>query len=204
MTSDAIALVTASIAAPCEKTAYSAGKAFRELLISEIPRLRVFAASLSGSIQLADDLVQDTLLKAWSHAASFHEGTSIRAWLFTILRNTYFSAYRKRGREVQDTDGMFSQNVAVSGGQEGSLDLADFRVALAKLPEEQREVLIMVGASGMSYQETAEICGIAIGTVKSRVNRARVKLAELLGMSGVDDMPADKSVLAVINRSATP
>jgi RNA polymerase sigma-70 factor, ECF subfamily len=126
--------------------------------------------------------VQDTLLKAWSHSSSFAEGTNIRAWLFTILRNTYYSMYRKRGREVQDTDGIYASRVAVPADQDGALDLADLRIALGKLPEEQREVLIMVGATGLSYEEAAVVCGVAIGTVKSRVNRGRARLAELLGI----------------------
>jgi RNA polymerase sigma-70 factor, ECF subfamily len=160
---------------------------FKELLVAEIPNLRAFGASLSGSMHLADDLVQDTLLKAWSHSGSFMEGTNIRAWLFTILRNTYYSMYRKRGREVQDTDGIYSSRVAVPADQDGFLDLADLRTALGKLPEEQREVLIMVGATGLSYEETAVVCGVAVGTVKSRVNRGRNRLAELLGMHRFDD-----------------
>jgi RNA polymerase sigma-70 factor, ECF subfamily len=175
---------------------------FREKMVAEIPSLRAFAASLSGSIQQADDLVQDTLLKAWSHADSFTQGTNIRAWLFTILRNTYYSLYRRRGREVQDTDGMYSSKVAVSGGQESAIDLADFRTALAKLPEEQREVLIMVGATGLSYEETAAICGVAVGTIKSRVNRARVKLAELLGINSAEDIGPDRTSLAVFQPGA--
>ncbi len=97
----------------------------------------------------------------------------MRAWLFTILRNTYFSIQRKRGREVQDSAGMHAERMGVAPSQEGVVDLADFRRALAKLSEEQREVLIMVGVSGISYEEAAEICGVAVGTVKSRVNRAR-------------------------------
>ncbi len=172
---------------------------FRERLIAEIPNLRAFATSLSGSIQSADDLVQDTLLKAWGHADSFVEGTNLRAWLFTILRNTYYSLYRRRGREVQDTDGIYSGSVAVPAGQDSALDLADFRLALAKLPEEQREVLIMVGATGLSYEETAEICGVAVGTIKSRVNRARTKLAELLGMTNSSDIGPDRNSLAVVH-----
>jgi RNA polymerase sigma-70 factor, ECF subfamily len=180
-----------------------ASSSFRQLLIKEIPNLRAFATSLSGSVQQSDDLVQDTLLKAWGHADSFREGTNIRAWLFTILRNTYYSLYRRRGREVQDTDGLYSSKVAVSGGQDSAIDLADFRLALAKLPEEQREVLIMVGATGLSYEETAEICGVAVGTIKSRVNRARKKLAEMLGMVGVHDIGPDAHSLAVIRTSGS-
>lgn len=171
---------------------------FRDGLVAEIPNLRAFAASLSGSMQLADDLVQDTLLKAWSNAEKFEPGTSLRAWLFTILRNTYFSLYRKRGREIQDTDGAYTERLSTQGNQESHLDLADFRKALATLPDEQREVLIMVGASGLSYEETAEICGVAVGTVKSRVNRARAKLAELLQIHGADDFGPDRRTAAAL------
>lgn len=174
---------------------------FRDLMVAEIPSLRAFAASLSGSMQQADDLVQDTLLKAWGHASSFTEGTNIRAWLFTILRNTYYSIYRRRGREVQDTDGIYSERVAVPPAQESALDLADFRIALAKLPQEQREVLIMVGATGLSYEETAEICGVAVGTIKSRVNRGRNKLAELLGINGAHDIGPDRNAIGVVQQS---
>ncbi len=171
---------------------------FRDSLLKEIPNLRAFAASVSGSIQLADDLVQDTLVKAWANSDKFQEGTSIRAWLFTILRNTYYSLYRKRGREVQDSDGIYAERLASHGAQEGHMDFVDFRKALAQLPEEQREVLIMVGASGLSYEEAADICGVAIGTIKSRVNRARVKLAEILQISSVDDIGPDRRSVAAL------
>ena len=171
---------------------------FRDSLLKEIPNLRAFAASVSGSIQTADDLVQDTLVKAWANSEKFEEGTSMRAWLFTILRNTFYSLYRKRGREVQDSDGIYAERLATHGAQEGHMDLADFRRALAQLPEEQREVLIMVGASGLSYEEAAEICGVAIGTIKSRVNRARVKLADMLQISNVDDIGPDRRSAAVL------
>lgn len=175
--------------------------AFREGLIAELPNLRAFAVSLCRSPEKADDLVQDTLLKAWGNSEKFQPGTSLRAWLFTILRNTYYSLYRKRGREVQDHDGTYAQRLAVSGEQESALALADFREALGKLSEEHREALILVGASGLSYEEAAEICGVAIGTVKSRVNRARARLAELLGISGVDDLGPDRRTQAVVDRS---
>jgi len=173
---------------------------FKNGLIREIPNLRAFAASLSGSMQLADDLVQDTLLKAWGNSDKFEPGTSLRAWLFTILRNTYYSLYRKRGREVQDSEGTYAERMATHGNQESHLDLADFRKALAKLPEEQREVLIMVGATGLSYEEAAEICGVAIGTIKSRVNRARTKLAELLHIGSVDDLGPGRTNAAAMQR----
>lgn len=181
----------------------AAEPSFRDLMIREIPGLRAFAATLSGSLQTADDLVQDTLLKAWGAAESFRPGTNMRAWLFVILRNTYFSIYRRRGREVQDSDGVFSARLSVQGAQDSTMDLADFRAALAKLPEEQREVLIMVGASGLSYEETAEICGVAVGTVKSRVNRARARLAELLGITGADDFAGDRHIEAVVRQGGS-
>jgi RNA polymerase sigma-70 factor (ECF subfamily) len=160
---------------------------FRDDLIAEMKNLRAFAISLSGSVPVADDLVQETLLRAWSKSDKFQPGTSLRAWLFTILRNIYYSNYRKRSREVQDSEGLYARRVAVPGDQESHLDLEDFRAALAKLPPEQREVLTLVGASGLSYEEAAEICQVEIGTIKSRLSRARAKLVELLGL---DEKPS--------------
>jgi RNA polymerase sigma-70 factor, ECF subfamily len=177
------------------------GGGFREQMIAEIPSLRAFAMSLCGTMHQADDLVQDALLKAWGNASSFQEGTNLRAWLFTILRNTFYSLHRKRGREVQDVDGEHAARVAVAPAQEGMMDLADFRKALAQLPAEQREVLIMVGATGLSYEEAAEICGVAVGTIKSRVNRARVRLGEILGIGGVEEIGPDRRSLSVLQGS---
>jgi len=192
--------MSASDSHPRAERTEAEARDFKEGLIREIPNLRAFAASLSGSMQLADDLVQDTLLKAWGNSDKFEPGTSLRAWLFTILRNTYYSLYRKRGREVQDSEGTYAERMATHGNQESHLDLADFRKALAKLPEEQREVLIMVGATGLSYEEAADICGVAIGTIKSRVNRARTKLAELLSIGSVDDLGPDRTSAAAMQR----
>lgn len=172
--------------------------AFREALIREMPGLRAFAVSLAGSFHQADDLLQDTLLKAWSSADSFTPGTNMRAWLFTILRNTYYSLYRRRGREVQDTDGVYSGRVATPPNQDGALDLADFQAALSKLPPEHRDVLLMVGASGFSYEEAAQICGVAVGTIKSRLNRARARLAELLGIKDAGDLGEGGQYEAVV------
>lgn len=172
--------------------------AFREALIREMPGLRAFAVSLAGSFHQADDLLQDTLLKAWSSADSFTPGTNMRAWLFTILRNTYYSLYRRRGREVQDTDGVYSGRVATPPNQDGALDLADFQAALSKLPPEHRDVLLMVGASGFSYEEAAQICGVAVGTIKSRLNRARARLAELLGIKDASDLAEGGQYEAVV------
>jgi len=165
-----------------EARAESPANSFKDDLVAEIPGLRAFATSLCGSVTVADDLLQDTLLKAWSNASKFQPGTSLRAWLFTILRNSYYSQYRRRVREIQDSDGVYARGIAVAGDQESHLDLADFRKALANLPPEQREVLTLVGASGLTYEEAAAICGVEVGTIKSRLSRARSRLTVLLGL----------------------
>jgi RNA polymerase sigma-70 factor (ECF subfamily) len=171
---------------------------FRDHLIGAIPKLRAFALSLASHSDYADDLVQETLMKAWNYQNSFKAGTNIKAWLFTILRNEYFSQLRKRKREVEDADGDYASNVMTSGGQESQLDMADLRIALQQLPDDQREAVVLVGASGFSYQEVAEICQVPVGTIKSRVNRARNKLAILLG----NEAPA--SVMPATHGSAAP
>jgi RNA polymerase sigma-70 factor, ECF subfamily len=156
-------------------------------LLAVIPNLRAFAVSLCGNLDRADDLVQETLVKAWSNIDSFVEGTNLRAWLFTILRNIYYSEYRKRRREVADPDGAFAAKLATAPAQSGHMDMLDFRAALQHLPSDQREALILIGASGLSYEEAAGVCGCAIGTMKSRVNRARSRLAEMLSItSGIE------------------
>jgi RNA polymerase sigma-70 factor, ECF subfamily len=151
-------------------------------LLAAIPNLRAFAVSLCGNLDHADDLVQETLVKAWSNLGSFAEGSNLRAWLFTILRNIYYSEYRKRRREIADPDGAFAANLSTPPAQSGHMDLLDFRAALFELPSDQREALILIGASGLSYDEAAGICGCAVGTMKSRVNRARNRLAERLSL----------------------
>ena len=153
---------------------------FRDDLLASVPSLRAFGLSLTSRGDRADDLVQETLMKAWKYHESYAAGTNMRAWLYTILRNEFYSQLRKRKREVEDADGLYSGKVFVPPEQQGHLDLADFTVALAKLPDDQREAIVLVGASGFSYEEAAEICGCAVGTIKSRVNRARNRLAELL------------------------
>jgi RNA polymerase sigma-70 factor, ECF subfamily len=157
----------------------SANAKLKADLIASIPRLRAFGVSLCGNADSAD-LVQETLVKAWAHLGSFVEGSNLMAWLFTILRNAYFSQYRKRRREVPDTDGVFSGRLAAAPGQTAHMELLDVRIALAQLPADQREALILIGGAGHSYEEAAMICGCAIGTIKSRVNRARRRLTELL------------------------
>ena len=154
----------------------------RDALIAEMGNLRAFGVSLCGDRERADDLVQETLFKAWNHLDSFREGTNLKAWLFTILRNTYFSERRKRRREVEDADGGYAARLSTQPEQHGHMDMQDFRAVLVRLPDDQREALILVGAAGFSYEEAAEICGCAVGTIKSRVNRARNRLGDMLGL----------------------
>lgn len=158
------------------------GATFKDDLLAAIPAMRAFAISLSGNQDRADDLVQETLMKAWANMASFDAGTNLRAWLFAILRNIFFSQYRKRRREVEDADGHFAAGLSTPPEQNGHMEFADFRLALQKLPADQREALTLVGATGLSYEEAAEVCGCAVGTIKSRVSRARGRLVELLGL----------------------
>lgn len=154
---------------------------FEDALVAAIPHLRAFARSFANDPARADDLVQETLVKAWNSRESFAPGTNFRAWLFTILRNVYFSQHRKLRREVDDPDDQYQNSLSALPEQHGHLDLEDFRTALKTLPSDQREALLLVGAEGFSYEEAAEICGCAVGTIKSRVNRARTRLIELLG-----------------------
>src|SRR5580698_8532655 len=170
---------------------------FKDDLLAEIRNLRAFAISLSGSVSLADDLVQEALLRAWANSEKFQPGTSLRAWLFTILRNIYYSNYRKRSREVQDSDGFYARRLTIPGDQESHLDLEDFRNALTKRPAEQREVLTLIGASGLSYEEAAVVCQVGIGTIKSRLSRARAKLVELLQLDDVSELTAERKKVPV-------
>jgi RNA polymerase sigma-70 factor, ECF subfamily len=157
-------------------------------LISVIPNLRAFAISLCGNPDRADDLVQETLVKAWGNLDSFVEGTNLPAWLFTILRNFYYSEYRKRRREVPDPDGAIATKLATAPAQNSHMDLRDLHAALQQLPNDQREALILIGVSGLAYEEAAEICGCAVGTMKSRVNRARTRLANLLSIHAPSEL----------------
>jgi RNA polymerase sigma-70 factor (ECF subfamily) len=173
---------------------------FHDGLLDAVPLLRAFAFSLVGARQhdRADDLVQETILKAWAHRASFQLGTNLNAWLHTILRNEFYSQMRRKKREVEDGDGVYASRLASMPEQYGHLDTADMQAALDQLPDEQREAVLLVAASGFSYEETAEICGVAVGTIKSRVNRARAKLAEILEITGDTDYSPDAKHWAAI------
>jgi len=170
----------------------------KEAMLSAVPSLRAFAISLSGNIDRADDLVQETLLRAIANIDSFQPGTNMSAWMFTILRNLFRSEYRKRRREVEDTDGSYAESLKSHPEQHSRLEFQEFRTALAKLPPDQREALILVGASGFSYEEAAAICDCAVGTIKSRVNRARTRLADLLAIEGAEDFGPDQSTRAIL------
>ncbi|WP_299815851.1 sigma-70 family RNA polymerase sigma factor [uncultured Roseibium sp.] len=167
---------------------------FKEDLVASIPRLRAFARSISGNRDRADDLVQETLAKAIANKDKFTEGTNLTAWLITILRNQYYSVGRKMQREVADPDGEHAASLESKPQQNGHLEMRDFLSALQVLPDDQREALILIGASGFSYEEAAEILGVKIGTVKSRVSRARLRLEDL--MSGVERFERSEVAIA--------
>ncbi|MEL7466174.1 MAG: sigma-70 family RNA polymerase sigma factor [Pseudomonadota bacterium] len=154
---------------------------FKDGLIETMPAVRGFARTFERDPARADDLVQETMVKAWSNQSSFQEGTNLKAWLFTILRNIYISDFRKRRREVEDADGGLTESLAEKGRQEGHMAMLDLKSALAELAPDQREALVMIGGAGLSYDEAAEIVGVAPGTIKSRVSRARAELSVLMG-----------------------
>lgn len=156
-------------------------------MIALLPNLRAFARSLSGSADKADDLVQEALIRAWSNRSSFVPGTNLKAWMFTILRNAFISEKRKRRQEVEDATGALAERLSVHGEQSGHMDMVDFAKALEQLSDDQREAVILIGAEGFSYEEAAAMCGCPVGTMKSRVNRARARLGELLGVEGAAD-----------------
>ena len=170
----------------------------KESILAAVPRLRAFAVSLCGNVDRADDLVQETLLRALANIDSFRPGTNLTAWLFTILRNHFRSEYRKRRREVEDIDGRHTESLRAQPEQMGRIELNEFKVALARLPPDQREALILVGASGFSYEEAAEICGCAVGTIKSRLSRARSHLATILEVKGTEDFGPDAPTRGIL------
>jgi RNA polymerase sigma-70 factor, ECF subfamily len=159
---------------------------WRDDIIALVPPLRAFAWSLSHNSADADDLVQETLIKAWANRDKFQPGTNLRAWLFTILRNTYYTAVAKKRREVADEDGKHAATLSSPPTQDWSVAIRSLQAALQRLPNEHREALVLVGAAGLTYEEAAEICGCALGTIKSRVNRARAKLMKIMDAEGVD------------------
>jgi RNA polymerase sigma-70 factor (ECF subfamily) len=174
----------------------------RDSLLEAIPHLRAFAISLTGNGDQADDLVQEAIVRGLSNLDKFEAGTNLQAWLFTILRNQFYTLKRRKRREVADPDGMMAGSLSTLPEQHGSLDLRDLAMALAQLPPEQREVLLFAGAEGLKYEEIAQICGAKIGTIKSRMNRARARLAELLQLQN-EDLGPDPVLRAVISAEGT-
>lgn len=153
---------------------------FREDLVAAIPMLRGFARSLSGNRDRADDLVQETLAKAISNRDKYRQGTNLHAWLVTILRNQYYSEGRRRWREISDAEGTHAAKLTATPGHDSQLEMREFLAAMQVLPPDQREALILVGAGGMAYEEAAHVCQVAVGTIKSRVSRARKALEVIL------------------------
>ena len=165
---------------PKPRDTTDADSQFKADLLDLIPFLRAFARSLCGNQEMADDLAQETLVKAWQARNMFAPGTNLKAWLFTILRNQFYSDRRRAWRQAP-----WDQDAAerIPGGSEDqvhSAELSDTVRALKHLSDEQREALILVGAGGFSYEDAAAICKCAVGTVKSRVARARKTLIEIL------------------------
>src|SRR5258707_7117825 len=157
------------------------------------------SAQLCGNVDPADDLMEDALLRAMATIDSSQRGTNMPAWLFTILRNLFRSECRKRRREVEDTDGTYADSLKSHPEQHSRLEFDEFRAALAKLPPHQREALILVGASGFSCEEAAAICDCAVGTIKSRVHRARIRLSKLLSINGADDHGPDHTTRGILS-----
>jgi RNA polymerase sigma-70 factor, ECF subfamily len=170
----------------------------RSGLLAAIPSLRAFAMALTNDLSRADDLVQETILRAWQNQDRFEPGSNLGAWLFTILRNLFYSHLRRMKREVADSDGSYAAQLRTAPDQEASVIVKDMWRALGELPPDQREALLLVGAEGMSYDEAARICGVAVGTIKSRVNRARRRLAEHLEIEDARELGADRVVLAAL------
>jgi RNA polymerase sigma-70 factor (ECF subfamily) len=164
--------------------------AIRDAMVAAIPHLRRFALSLSGA-QHADDLVQQTLLLACSKIRLLDSRIQLLPWLMTILRNHFYSECRKRRREVEDVDGTYANTLVTGPDQVAHAEHQDLRAALSSLPNEMRDALIAVGWSGLSYEQAARACDCPVGTIRSRVHRARERLAALLNIEG----PADLALL---------
>jgi RNA polymerase sigma-70 factor (ECF subfamily) len=163
---------------------------FKSDLIALIPQMRAFARTLCGDRTQAEDLAQDTLLRAWNSRGSFQPGTNLKAWTFMILRNQFYSDKRRSWRSTPLDPETAERTLVATTNPIATLELDEVRRALAMLPDDQREALIMIGAGGLSYEEVSEICGVAVGTIKSRVSRARDRLALILteGAYGADEI----------------
>ena len=180
---------------------------FKRELTEVVPHLRAFARGLCGRPDMADDLVQETMLKAWAAQDRFEPGTSMRAWTFVILRNAYLTDMRRNRFRGEYDEGVAERILTAPAGQEEPIHLSDMHRALLTLPPERREALLLVGAGGFSYEEAAEICGCAIGTIKSRVGRARATLTTMLvegdlPQRSVEDGIAHREILEELDKVA--
>src|SRR3954470_11426873 len=170
----------------------------RSAMLAALPSLRAFALSLTTTREIADDLVQDTLVRALAKIDQFQPGTNMGAWLFTILRNLFYSQCRRTKREIEDPDGSYAARLSAPPEQHAKCDVQDMLRALGKLPADQREALLLIVAEGLSYEEAAHICGVAVGTIKSRVSRGRVRLAQLLAIRDAEDLAPDRVTQAAL------
>src|SRR5215813_7046048 len=169
-----------------ETTVKEASPEFRSALVDSIPHLRAFARSLTRNRDRADDLVHDAAVRALAASEQFTPGTNFKAWIFTILRNLYYNEGRKdHSRNVPFDEATVTEH-AIPATQESALEFCDFRRAFWQLGEDHREVLMLVGASGLSYEEAAKVCNCAVGTIKSRVSRARQELTKLLSEDALE------------------
>jgi RNA polymerase sigma-70 factor (ECF subfamily) len=177
--------------------------AFEAELVALIPHLRAFGRSLSGDHAHGDDLAQEALSKAWTQQHSFTPGTNLKAWVFTILRNHFYSNKRRDWRSVELDPAVVEQTLVTSNNPTAGLEIDELRRAMAMLRTEQREALILVGAAGLSYEEAAAISGVAIGTIKSRVCRARDRLALIYADAVIDtDGAAPSGAMAALFQEA--
>ncbi len=181
--------------------------AFKRELTEVAPHLRAFARGLCGRPDMADDLVQEAMMKAWAAQDRFEPGTSMRAWTFVILRNAYLTDMRRNRFRGEYDEGVAERILTAPAGQEEPLHLSDMHRALLTLPPERREALLLVGAGGFSYEEAANICGCAVGTIKSRVGRARAALTGMLEDGDIpkrsmDDASAHRAILEELDEVA--
>jgi RNA polymerase sigma-70 factor (ECF subfamily) len=174
---------------------------FKRELIALIPHLRAFARTLAGEPAGADDLAQDAMMKAWDARASYQMGTNMKAWTFMILRNQFYSEKRRSWRQTQLDQEAAERTLIAADDPESPVALDELRLSIGMLPAEQREALILVGAGGFAYEEAAEICGCAVGTVKSRVSRARKALQGILeaGAYDRDGQPAGEAMRSILS-----
>jgi RNA polymerase sigma-70 factor (ECF subfamily) len=180
----------------------SSDKAFEAELINLIPQLRAFGRTLAGSPTHGDDLAQDTLAKALASRSSFNPGTNMKAWTFMILRNLFYSEKRRSWRSTELDPEIAENTLVACDNPTSAIELDELRRAMLMLPDDQREALILIGAAGLSYDEVSVIAGVAIGTIKSRVSRARTRLAEIYAEGRIltDDLPPHAAVAAILSQ----